>query len=203
MSSQFVRITTSASTTQHFPSDGKGGFTSLVGSAALAATYTASGATLTGGAVVPGSAGDTGYCFTTDSYYAPYRVVTPGANGTIEVDIWRHINDNQLGRLPTGNITFHSPSSTLATFQGSFIESIVVRVSGAGDTIAITDPKGTTLDLIVIPANMAPGAIPWPIDGKLYPGPFGFQMLAGTVVSADIVFRPHRPVTKASRLAIY
>lgn len=199
--SLLVRITAAApgDALLHFPSNGEGGFTSLAGTAALAATYTEDGATLTGGASVPGTAGDTGYCFTSSGYYAPYRVVTAGANGVIEVDIWRHGTIAQLGRLPIGTITFHTPSSCLATFLRPVIEAVVVRTAGTGDTITITDAKGTALETIVVPTSVSPVDLDWPCDGKQYQGPFGFILTGGGQLGVDIMFRGGKPTTKASR----
>jgi hypothetical protein len=186
--------------TLHFPGNGEGSYTSLAGTAALAAVFTQSGATLSGGAVVPGAAGDTGYCFTSDGYYAPYRVVTAGADGVIEVDIWRHGVIAQLGRVPAAGqtITFHTPASCIGTDLRPVIESIVVRTPAA-DTLTLTDAKGTAVEVVTIAATIPHGSILWEDDGSVRQGVFGFQFTTGTTVGLDIVFRGGRPTTKQSR----
>lgn len=199
--SQLVRYSVSGGDALlHFPSDGQGGYTSLAGTAARTATFTDRSATLTGGQVVPGAAGDRGYCFTSDGYYAPYQVVTAGANGVVAVDIWRHGTAANVGNIPTGTITFHTPGGTLGTFLGSFVESITLRVGGTGGTLTLTDAKGAAVEIYTWGNAVAPSSLIGNEDGVFFKGPFGFQITAGSgQIELDILFRPDQPTTAAQR----
>lgn len=197
MTSYFVDIKTATfggtavpnDTTLHFPGDGRGSITQLVGAAGLAFTASATGGTAV--ATAPLTAGVSYYAFTSDGFYSRATATTTSA---FTVDVWKHQTYAAIGRIPTGTITFHQ-ASIAADFSLTEIGSLQIHGNiTAATNLSITDPIGTVLRGFTIPTNALPTPVPLGEYGLEVRGPFGFIVGTLAQLNATISFTLKKPV---------